>query len=644
MAADEEIAGHEIAGEDVNPNPVLPATDDPADTCDAYAELEYAGECVPPVSAMYPDFPEEAIIEGDTCDAYAEIEFAGECVNENAVFQSLPTSSIEEFDTSAGRLGCGVPTVFITSRCSQSMACQIDLSDIIRITWTRVLDDVSEAEVEVGLTGDSQQTCCQCLATVEPFCHELHIWRDGDEVWVGPIEAIRYERERVTIKARDSLAWLDVRIPNEDVEFSAVGTAGTITDNPLTAIATTFNSAALATLPAIAGAIPRYYVVFEPDNPENRDYALIITHGGGATSATITRNALPATISGSKAHVVNSAWRVQGVVEVDNPWLAGSTTLNGAGGMSDLPVVTLVSGDPTPAIFLVMEGDNLSQREVIQIQTHGAGATSAIVIRGQYGTTAQNHPSSSVWVAGSLSGPPEDLTYLAKNIIFLAFQEDIDIGNDCEFFNMFTTETGEVIEFFKEKFNETYLEILMALATTELNVTTLGRTIVITGDSLAMTPLILLNDEHIMGNIEVTKDGKLMANRIWLHWEGDQGIPAVGQKEVSDRFCYSLVERISDGNGLALDIDASDTAEKMVNAAFIAPKIIDIPEGSRLSPDTPWTINQMVPGARIDVAITRLCLNLTQSFLLTGVTVDYSESDGEAVGITLRPMNSVGGV
>jgi hypothetical protein len=47
----------------------------------------------------------------------------------------------------------------------------------------------------------------------------------------------------------------------------------------------------------------------------------------------------------------------------------------------------------------------------------------------------------------------------------------------------------------------------------------------------------------------------------------------------------------------------------------------------------------MVPGARVDVAVTRLCLDLTQSFILTGVEVNYSESDGETVGITLTPLN-----
>lgn len=543
MAADEEIAGHEIAGENVNPNPILPPTTDPANTCDAYAEIEYAGNCIPSGIVPLPS----PLIEGDSCDAYAEIEYAGECVSPDAIFGGLPESSVEEFDTSRGRLGCGVPTVFITSRCSGQMTCQIDLADIIRLSWTRILSDVSEAEVEIGLTGDSEQTCCQCLAEIEPFCHELHIWRDGEEVWVGPIEAIRYERERVTIKARDSLAWMDVRIPFEDVDFETNFT-GTITDSPLTAIATTVNSAGFSALPAVVAQLPEINIVIEP---------------------------------------------------------------------------------------------NTVNREVVRVLAHTGGATSLTVIRAQHGTDNTEHAFASPWRQGGLQGAEEDLAYLAQTIVFLGFEQDILDGNTCEISNMHVTKVNSDFKYYQERFNQTYLEILINLAqNSAMNVTALGRTIVINGSSLSLTPLGLLNDEHIMGDIEITKDGKIMGNRYWVHWDGDGGIPSVAEKPVAERYCYGLIERIRDGSGIPLAIDAQETAQSYVDASFIAPRVVEIPDGSRLSPDTPWTINQLVPGARVDVAITRLCLSLVSSFLLTGVSVEYSESDGESVGITLIPKNA----
>lgn len=548
MAADEEIAGHEIAGIEVPNNPILPPTTDPADTCDAYAEIEFAGACV--ASGIIPIIP--LFEPGESCDAYAEIEYAGECVSENAVFPSLPTSTVEDFDTSSGRLGCGVPAVFITTRCNTSMTCQIDLKDITKILWTRRLNEVSEAEVEIGLTGDSSQTCCVCLELVEPFCHELHIWRDGVEVWVGPIEAIRYERERVTIKARDVLGWLDVRIPENDVEFKTTNTGTTLVDNPLLETATVITSAGFTSLPTVPSVgFTTIIVVLDPDAS---------------------------------------------------------------------------SGEP----------------EAVLVTTHVAASNQITVTRGVNGTKARYHQIGTNWAYGGLSGGVTDITYIAKYVLYDAFKEDIAAGFSCEYDGLFYKETGEEIEWFSEAFNQTNLEILTSLVETKvgLNFTTLGRTIVLTGDTLSLTPLILLNDEHIMGEIEVTKDGKQMVNRQYVHFEGDEGLPAIGATSVDQRYCYSLIERITTGDGLQEPISAGVMAQAIVNAAYIAPRIIEVPSGSRLSPHTPWTINEMVPGTKVNVAITRLCLSLTASFSLVGVSVEYSSSDGEQVGIELTPMNS----
>lgn len=553
MAADEEIAGHEIAGEDVNATPILPPTTDPANTCEAYAEIEYAGECIPVSGVVYPDLT----IHGDSCDAYAEVEYAGECVDDTAIFPSLPTSTVEDFDTSTGRLGCGVPSVFITTRCSSSMTCQIDLADITKLMWTRRMDEVSEAEVEIGLTGDASQTCCQCLADVEPFCHELHIWRDGEEVWVGPIEAIKYEREKVTIKARDSLAWLDVRIPTDDIEFSSASPiyGGLISDNPLTVSATTVNAALFNTLPVIAPIPPP----------------------GGLVSMMMTLD----------------------------PGIDGS-------------------------------------REYVKIIGHTAGATSVTVVRGQFGTPAKSHIVGSQWNVGGLTSINSDYTQIARYIMNRGFADDVSFGFDCEYNSVFSTLTGQITSFFHERFNSTYLEALVALAEGPVfNFTTLGRTIVLSGDTSKLTPLVLLNDEHIMGEIDVTKDGKQMVNRQYVHFDGDVGVPSVGAIDYPARFCYNLIERIMDSNGLQQASDADVMAQAIANAGYIAPRIIEIPAGARLSPDTPWTINSMVPGTKVNVAITRLCLSLTQSFRLIGVSVEYTESDGELIGIELSPINNL---
>lgn len=367
----------------------------------------------------------------------------------------IPRSNVRDLDDSIKRLGCGEPTFFLTSRCSSSGAlCVLD-GNVVSAKWDRRLDDVSEAELVMKFGGDATYTCCECLAEAEPWCHELHIWRDGEEVWVGPVQEIEYQRDQVTIKAKDSLAWLSVRVPPVDINT------------------------------------------------------------------------------------------------------IGLTT---------------------------------------------------------------------------------DLTDVAVDLLEIAFAEDSP-DYTCELDNLYTVPSGYSFDVFFPAFDQTALETLRDLSDAGLDFTTLGRTIVLFGDPSALIPLIILNDAHIMGDILVRKDGALQGNRFYVHFEGDGGIPASG--EAVDKFCYGPIERMRDGDGLVSGVDAAATADIYVEASAIAPRTIELTPGSRLSPETPWVINEMVPGARVDVAVTRLCLNLTQSFRLTNVTVEYDPDEGESVGITVVPINSV---
>lgn len=391
---------------------------------------------------------------------YAQLGYGGyySCP-QSSTTPDAPASNVLNIDDFQGRLGCGVASVFLTRRCASSgVLCVLD-AYVVDLTWGRKLDDVSEAEVVCQFGGEVDFACCECLAEAEPWCTELHVWRDGAEVWVGPVQTIEYAHDTVTVTAKDSLAWLDVRIP-----------------------------------------------------PGNIDY----------TAAT------------------------------------------------------------------------------------GLGAT--------------------------------DLSDIAEDVLNIAFASDAPTFT-CEIDNLYKVASGEVSERFFEEYSTPLLEILFDLADTGLNVTTLGRTIVLVGDDTPLVPLILLNDEHIIGDIKVLKDGQSQGNRYYVHFDGDGGIPALS--EATDFYCYGAIERLRDGDGLYDGVSAGQVGDAYVKASAIAPRRIEIPDGSRLSPDTPWTINQMVPGTRVDVAVTRMCLNLTQSFILTGITVKYSSGNGEEVGITLTPINDV---
>lgn len=90
--------------------------------------------------------------------------------------------------------------------------------DFTQLDWSRTLDAVSEATVQVP----AGAACCGKLADVWPWRHELAISRDGDEVWTGPIKTPVNCVSGGTIKAEDSLTWLGRRIIHNDHDWSGL--------------------------------------------------------------------------------------------------------------------------------------------------------------------------------------------------------------------------------------------------------------------------------------------------------------------------------------------------------------------------------------------------------------------------------------
>lgn len=376
-----------------------------------------------------------------------------------------PTNNIENIaDGLNGRLGCGQPAAFISFRCSATV-CALPLESLTYLKWGRKLSEISDAEAVVNVVGDAFSACCQCLAEVEPWCHELHIWRDGKEVWVGPIQQIVYSYEEVRIIAKDVLAWTEVYVPPADLSY---------TDQ-------------------VAFPI-------------------------GYNLSTIASD-----------------------------------------------IITLA----------FVENEFACELNYLQVETD-----------------------------------PACVTQLCGYRYFPAF-------------------TGTAFEF------------LDAVANTGLMYTTIGRTIFVSaptsGQPFNLQRVALLTDEHIMGNITVTKDGDLQGNRFYVHWDGDLGIPEVST--APEMYCSGPVERLRDGEGLVLEVDAQDAADEYVSAQTIAPRLVEIPTGSQLSPDTPVRIEELVPGATFDVSLTKLCVQLVRSFRLVGLEVEYTPDDGEQVKIDLSPLN-----
>lgn len=385
--------------------------------------------------------------------AYSVSPYAGllACL-EASQFQGVDTN-LEEVDDSDGRLGCGVPNVFVAHRCG-TMFCVLGADDFISsLTYDRRLDDISEAEVVITLGGDPESFCCACLAQVEPWCHELWIQRNGVETWAGPIIEITYGYGTVTIRAQDRLAWATVRIAEGDIDYTA--------------------------------------------------------------------------------------------------------------------------------------------------------------------STA-------------------DLAVIGEDILQVAFSED---SVTCELDAMYVANTGEVQNAYFPGFEKPAFEQLQELGERGLDFTTIAGTISLTGDlSASGRALALLTDELVLGEVEVKKSGLTQGNRWYVNFDGDLGLPAVSAP-VSE-YCYGAIERQRTGDDILNQTQATAVANAYALAAGIAPRTIEIPSGSRLSPDTPWLFNDMICGVRVDVSITKLCVSLVSSFRLSGVEVVYSAGEEEVL-ITLSPLNSL---
>ncbi|MFG2225394.1 hypothetical protein [Streptomyces sp. NPDC048644] len=155
------------------------------------------------------------------------------------------------------------------------------LDRLTTCTWSRTLRDTSDAQIVVSKA--DLQGCCDALGLVEPWVHELTIYRDGDLVWQGPISKITERRGAVTIDAQDVAAWLDRlvntwRIRYVDAQPDAAGRKRA----PVTYIAwnilrLNMVESSLSTPPDYAGLMdcvvrrdPSQVVKFEKDGTHNK--------------------------------------------------------------------------------------------------------------------------------------------------------------------------------------------------------------------------------------------------------------------------------------------------------------------------------------------------------------------------------------
>lgn len=103
-----------------------------------------------------------------------------------------------------------------------------------------------------------------------------------------------------------------------------------------------------------------------------------------------------------------------------------------------------------------------------------------------------------------------------------------------------------------------------------------------------------LTDRHIGGSVTVTKDGGDVVTDILVTGEGVWAQRAIPDDRI-------IIQDIEDMNKVTSVSECENSAEAILKEKGVSPVLVDV-AGAELPPETPISIQQLVPGVRVPVA------------------------------------------
>lgn len=260
---------------------------------------------------------------------------------------------------------------------------------------------------------------------------------------------------------------------------------------------------------------------------------------------------------------------------------------------------------------------------------------------------------NDVGITGNNPNFTKCLTTIAKEIIILGMSEDdspcvteciLDMGDGLPL------GANRSRADFPAFGGPTAYDDLVTMGNGGVDYTVVNQCIILTGTDLPATSVGILTDEMILGEVNIIKDGDLLFNKVWVRYTGDDDCAGVCTPQGSpicpcpgeatgDPECYGLVTKIIDGIGATSLGSAQQAAAIWLKASRIVPRVVEFPGETRLSPECPWELNDMIPGQRLDVALSKLCIPIYQGFLIQQVSV-VDNPDGEAISVTLKAQST----
>jgi hypothetical protein len=181
-------------------------------------------------------------------------------------------------------------------------------------------------------------------------------------------------------------------------------------------------------------------------------------------------------------------------------------------------------------------------------------------------------------------------------------------------------------------------EALRELARSGVDYTALGWRLIVGGAQIDTRPAGVLTDDHFVTLPDVIDDGLALATRTVVSGSG-----VVGSAGGISPY-FGLVEREWVEQDI-LDVpSATAAAQSRLDLIGETPLIIGDEYGDgfagRLSPSAPITMDELVPGALIRVALTTSCRDVVADLRLRDMTVRITEDD-ESVTLTLQTIGTI---
>lgn len=182
---------------------------------------------------------------------------------------------------------------------------------------------------------------------------------------------------------------------------------------------------------------------------------------------------------------------------------------------------------------------------------------------------------------------------------------------------------------------------LRSLSKAGVDWTMVGRNVLAGGVVVPTSPIVLLQDRHLVGPPSVSVDGMSMANRVRVVGVGGgEGIdPIVGEaRDEASIAKYGLIDAVIRDESIRDVVSArAAAASRLALSRVPVPILTQI----TLDADAPVDVDELVPGALVGCAFTSSGIEVAGEYRIKKVACSFKGA-GETISLTVMPPASGG--